>query len=78
MIIDGHLRRDTTPDGIVPVPVLNVTEEEATLKANRPIDAPRRLRHPKASNHLTTGVAHQIGTELAPGSKGTSDRHAAE
>jgi hypothetical protein len=29
MLIDGHLRRDTTPDQDVPVLVLDVTEEEA-------------------------------------------------
>src|ERR1700687_1809293 len=29
MLIDGHLRADTTPDCIVPVLVLDVTEEEA-------------------------------------------------
>ena len=29
MIIDGHLRAETTPDSIVPVLVLDVTEEEA-------------------------------------------------
>src|SRR5713226_8097073 len=29
MIIDGHLRADTTPDYLVPVLVLDVTEEEA-------------------------------------------------
>ncbi len=29
MIIDGHLRAETTPDAIVPVLVLDVTEEEA-------------------------------------------------
>jgi DNA modification methylase len=29
MIIDGHLRAETTPDSIVPVLVLEVTEEEA-------------------------------------------------
>jgi hypothetical protein len=29
MIIDGHLRADTTPDSMVPVLVLDVTEEEA-------------------------------------------------
>src|ERR1700735_2417910 len=29
MLIDGHLRRDTTPDAIVPVLVLDVSEEEA-------------------------------------------------
>jgi len=29
MIIDGHLRADTTPDFMVPVLVLDVTEEEA-------------------------------------------------
>ena len=28
-IIDGHLRRDTTPKAMVPVLVLDVTEEEA-------------------------------------------------
>ncbi len=28
-LIDGHLRRDTTPDAIVPVLVLDVTEKEA-------------------------------------------------
>ena len=28
-LIDGHLRRDTTPDAVVPVLVLDVTEEEA-------------------------------------------------
>jgi hypothetical protein len=29
MIIDGHLRAETTPDALVPVLVLDVTEEEA-------------------------------------------------
>lgn len=29
MLIDGHLRKDTTPDAIVPVLVLDVSEEEA-------------------------------------------------
>ena len=29
MLIDGHLRRQTTPDVLVPVLVLDVTEEEA-------------------------------------------------
>jgi hypothetical protein len=29
MIIDGHLRAETTPDSLVPVLVLDVTEEEA-------------------------------------------------
>src|SRR5580704_7471184 len=29
MLIDGHLRAETTPDAIVPVLVLDVTEEEA-------------------------------------------------
>jgi DNA modification methylase len=29
MIIDGHLRAETTPDSIVPVLILDVTEEEA-------------------------------------------------
>src|ERR1700732_3402228 len=29
MIIDGHLRAETTPDSMVPVLVLDVTEEEA-------------------------------------------------
>ncbi len=29
MLIDGHLRRDTTPDAVVPVLVLDVSEEEA-------------------------------------------------
>src|ERR1700756_638014 len=29
MLIDGHLRRETTPDVLVPVLVLDVTEEEA-------------------------------------------------
>ena len=29
MIIDGHLRAETTPDAMVPVLVLDVTEEEA-------------------------------------------------
>src|ERR1700680_82041 len=29
MLIDGHLRRDTTPDQVVPVLILDVTEEEA-------------------------------------------------
>jgi hypothetical protein len=29
MIIDGHLRAETTPDVMVPVIVLDVTEEEA-------------------------------------------------
>src|SRR5277367_1114518 len=28
-LIDGHLRAETTPDAIVPVLVLDVTEEEA-------------------------------------------------
>lgn len=29
MLVDGHLRRDTTPDQIVPVLVLDLTEDEA-------------------------------------------------
>jgi ParB-like nuclease domain len=29
MLIDGHLRRDTTPDAVVPVLILDVSEEEA-------------------------------------------------
>src|SRR6202047_729754 len=29
MLIDGHLRAETTPDALVPVLVLDVTEEEA-------------------------------------------------
>jgi hypothetical protein len=31
VLIDGHLRAETTPDAIVPVLVLDVTEEEADL-----------------------------------------------
>ena len=31
MIIDGHLRADTTPDSMVPVLVLDVSEEEGDL-----------------------------------------------
>lgn len=30
-LIDGHLRRDTTPDALVPVLVVDVTEAEANL-----------------------------------------------
>ncbi len=30
-LIDGHLRRDTTPDAMVPVLVVDVSEEEANL-----------------------------------------------
>src|SRR5258707_2226606 len=29
MLIDGHLRAETTPDQVVPVLILDVTEEEA-------------------------------------------------
>ena len=29
MLIDGHLRAETTPDAVVPVLVLDVSEEEA-------------------------------------------------
>jgi hypothetical protein len=29
MLIDGHLRKDTTPEAVVPVLVLDVTEEES-------------------------------------------------
>jgi hypothetical protein len=31
MLVDGHLRAETTPDAIVPVLVLDITEEEADL-----------------------------------------------
>jgi hypothetical protein len=29
MLIDGHLRKDTTPEAVVPVLVIDVSEEEA-------------------------------------------------
>lgn len=31
MLIDGHLRKDTTPDEVVPVLILDVSEEEADV-----------------------------------------------
>lgn len=31
MLVDGHLRAETTPDSIVPVLVLDITEEESDL-----------------------------------------------
>ena len=82
MLIDGHLRRDTTPKSIVPVLVLDVTEEEAdkilltfdplAAMATADSDAVRRLLETvridsRAVGALLEKVAGQEGWQAVNG-----------
>ena len=55
-LIDGHLRRDTTPDQEVPVIVVDVTEEEADkiLATLDPLAAMAELDSERITLLLTT------------------------
>jgi hypothetical protein len=82
MLIDGHLRAETTPDAVVPVLILDVDETEADkiLLTHDPLAAMATV----STEHLdellasittnSTSIQHLLNTitPLAPGSAGGS------
>jgi hypothetical protein len=55
MLVDGHLRAETTPDAIVPVLVLDVDEQEADkiLLTHDPLSAMATVSHERLRTLLT-------------------------
>jgi hypothetical protein len=55
-LIDGHLRAETTGDGMIPVPVLDVTEAEADkiVASHDPLDAMSTVDARKPGDPLAT------------------------
>ena len=62
MLLDGHLRRDTTPDAVVPVLVLDVSEEEAD-KILLTLDPLAALAEPDAER--ITALLQTVRTDSA-------------
>jgi ParB-like chromosome segregation protein Spo0J len=80
MLIDGHLRAETTPDAVVPVLILDVDEREADkiLLTHDPLAgmatvSDEHLRELLAEVHTENDAVRSMLAEIAPAAPGSAE-----